>query len=161
DIGGTFTDLTMVDVDSGELRTMKVPSQPADPAAAVMDGIGRLAEAYGISPEEIVYFVHGTTIALNTLIQRTGARTGLLITRGFRGGRGVGRRGLPNPTAYQCGRVPPLVPRHLVREIDERMLASGEVLEPLDLAQVAEAADSLVAERVEALAICFLHAYRN
>ncbi len=161
DIGGTFTDFVMMDEGTGQFGTMKVPSRPADPAAAVMEGINRLVEGYGVEPSAISYFVHGTTIALNTLIQRTGARTGLLITRGFRDVLEIGRLRLPNPNDYTCERTPPLVPRQWVQEVDERMLASGEVLTPLDLDQFAGAVDALIAEGVEAVAVCFLHAYRN
>lgn len=161
DIGGTFTDLVMIDEVSGMLRTMKVPSQPSNPAMALEDGIRQLIAMHGIPPEAISYFVHGTTIALNTLIQRAGARTGLLITRGFGDVLEIGRLRLPNPNDFQCERAAPLVPRHLVREIDERLLASGDELEPLDEAQLRQAAAALVDRGVEALAISFLHAYRN
>lgn len=154
DIGGTFTDLVTVDEVGGELRTMKVPSRPADPAGAVREGIERLGEAAGIDPGEIVYFVHGTTIALNTLIQRAGARTGLIITRGFGDVLEIGRLRLPNPNDFMCERPEPLVPRHLVAEIDERILANGEVLRPLDLAGLADSADRLVEAGVEAIAVC-------
>jgi N-methylhydantoinase A len=161
DIGGTFTDLVTVDEGSGELRTMKVPSRPADPAGAVQEGIERLGETAGIAPAEIVYFVHGTTIALNTLIQRVGAPTGLLITRGFGDVLEIGRLRLPNPNDFMCERPAPLVPRHLIAEVDERVLANGEVLRPLDLDELRAAADRLIAAGVEAIAVCFLHAYRN
>ena len=161
DIGGTFTDLVSVDERTGELRTMKVPSRPTDPAGAVQEGIERLRETAGIDPPEIVYFVHGTTIALNTLIQRAGARTGLVITRGFGDVLEIGRLRLPNPNDFMCERPEPLVPRHLVAEIDERVLANGEVLRPLDLSELEAAADRLIAAGVEAIAVCFLHAYRN
>ena len=161
DIGGTFTDLVMVDEGTGELGTMKVPSQPANPAAALEDGIKQMMAVYGVRADAFVYFVHGTTIAVNTLIQRAGARTGLLITCGFGDVLEIGRLRLPNPNDFMCERPESLVPRNLIREINERIMANGHVLRPLDGEELVAAADSLVAEGCDALAICFLHAYRN
>ncbi|MEA2594783.1 MAG: N-methylhydantoinase [Thermomicrobiales bacterium] len=146
---------------TGATVALKVPSTPSDPAQAVLNGIRELVAAYGVDPGEIEYFVHGTTIALNTLIQRSGARCGLLVTRGFRDILEIGRLRLPDPTNYFVQKVRPLVQRSMVREIDGRLLASGEVYQPLDLAQLDAAARELIGLGAEAIAICFMHSYKS
>jgi N-methylhydantoinase A len=161
DIGGTFTDLVLMSEATGETVALKTPSTPADPAAAVLDGINQLIPEHNLDPRSIRYFVHGTTIALNTLIQRSGATTALLVTRGFKDVLEIGRLRLPDPTNFFVQKVSPLVARRMVREVDERLLASGEVYLPLDLAQLDQAVRELVAEGAGAVAICFLHAYKS
>jgi N-methylhydantoinase A len=161
DIGGTFTDITLFDERSGALHILKTPSVPKHPSQAVVNGLRDVAREHGIEPEQIGYFVHGTTLALNTLLQRNGARCGLIVTRGFRDILELQRLRLPNPHAFYADKALPLIPRHHVREIDERMNAAGRVLTPLDPAQVVAAVGELVAEGVEAVTICFLHSYRN
>jgi N-methylhydantoinase A len=95
-----------------------------------------MVELHGVKTEDIDYFVHGTTLGVNTLIQRTGSVTGLLVTKGFRDVLEIARLRLPDPTNYFVEKTPALVPRRLIREIDERLLASGEVLTPLDTSDV-------------------------
>src|SRR5918999_2092685 len=136
DIGGTFTDLVLMDEATGATVGLKTPSTPRDPAQGVLDGIAELIERHGVDPGGIAHFVHGTTIALNTVIQRAGAVTGLLVTKGFKDLLEIGRLRLPDPTNYFVQKVRPLVPRRLVREVDERLLASGEVYQPLDTADL-------------------------
>jgi N-methylhydantoinase A len=161
DIGGTFTDFVLTD-DSGEqVLNFKTPSTPSDPAQAILAGIEEISALYDVATEGIDYFVHGTTLGVNTLIQRTGSVTGLLVTKGFRDVLEIGRLRLPDPTNYFVEKTPPLAPRKLVREIDERLLASGEELVPLDLAEVHAAVEELVAAGVEALGVSFMHAYKN
>lgn len=161
DIGGTFTDFVITDAAGDEVLNFKTPSTPADPARAILDGIGQLVEQGRLNAENVQYFVHGTTLGVNTLIQRTGATTGLLTTRGFRDVLEIGRLRLPDPTNYFVEKTPALVPRRLVREIDERVRANGEVLKPLELAEVHRAAEELVELGVSAIAVSFMHAYRN
>ena len=127
DIGGTFTDLAVVDEATGETLTFKTPSVPSDPARAVLNGIVRLRDEYGIAPGQISYFVHGTTLGLNTLLQRSGATTGLLVTRGFRDILEIGRLRLPDPTNYYVERIRPLIARRHVREVNERLRVDGSV----------------------------------
>jgi N-methylhydantoinase A len=155
DVGGTFTDLVVFDQESGELRVSKVPSIPADPAEAVVEGVRRLGA------DDVVFFSHGTTIALNTLIQRSGARVGLLITRGFRDVLRLRRLRLVGAPGFFVSQPPPLVPPRDVREISERLLASGTELRPLDRDEVLAAAEGLVGSGCETLAVSFLHSYRN
>lgn len=161
DIGGTFTDITSFDATTGTMRILKTPSVPSHPSQAVGNGLRELADLHGIDPASIEYFAHGTTLALNTLLQRNGARCGLLVTRGFKDLLELQRLRLPNPHEFHTDKAVPLIPRHHVYEIDERLAADGRVLTPLDVDQVVQAVDALMADGVEAITICFLHAYRN
>ena len=161
DIGGTFTDFCLLDERSGRTLIAKVPSTPSHPSEAVIKGINQFTERHGISPDSVNYFVHGTTIGVNTLLERKGAKTGLLITEGFRDILSLGRSRLPDIFDLLVEKPQPLVPRRLVREISERVAFSGEVIKPLDVADVVRAAGQLVAEGAEAITITFLHSYRN
>lgn len=161
DIGGTFTDFCLMEEATGRTLAVKVPSTPSHPSEAVLRGIAQLSERHGISPSAINYFVHGTTIGVNTLLERKGARTGLLITKGFRDILSLGRSRLPDIFDLLVEKPAPLVPRKLVREIHERVTFAGEVVTAIDEAQVLEAAQELIAQGVDALAICFLHSYRH
>ncbi|HXA98271.1 MAG TPA: hydantoinase/oxoprolinase family protein [Candidatus Dormibacteraeota bacterium] len=161
DIGGTFTDFTLYDTATHAITGLKVASTPPDFARAVEDGLERLAGEHGIDLRAIDVVVHGTTIAVNTLIQRTGARLGLLVTEGFRDVLEIQRLRLPNPLDLHGGRPEPLIPRARVAEIRERLRASGEVDTPLDEASVTAAAAGLARQGVEGLVISLIHAYRD
>lgn len=161
DIGGTFTDLVLMDEANGQTLSFKTPSVPGDPAQAVLNGVRHLIEVESIDPAAIKFFVHGTTLGLNTLIERAGATTGLLATRGLRDLLEIGRLRLPDPTNYYVEKIAPLVARRHVREVDERLRANGAVHRPIDLAALEASARELMADGVEALAICFLHSYRD
>ncbi|GHH71899.1 5-oxoprolinase [Streptosporangium violaceochromogenes] len=161
DIGGTFTDLVLMDEVTGELLTLKTPSIPADPAEGIMTGIRTLVTRHGVDPRRITYFAHGQTFALNTVLQRGGARTGLLVTAGFRDLLAIGRLRLAEPINFHAVRPEGLVAPADVREIGERVRADGEIVLPLDLDEVAAAVADLVAEGVSALAVCFLHSYAH
>src|SRR5262245_591130 len=163
DIGGTFTDFSLFDTKTGELTGLKVPSTPHEFAEAVRTGLERLADEHGIDPREIGTVVHGTTIAVNTLIQRTGARLGLLVTEGFRDVLELQRLRMPNPFDLHGARTPPLIPRARVAEVRERLRADGAVDTPLDEASVRDAARHLTraGHSVEGLVISLLHSYRR
>jgi N-methylhydantoinase A len=163
DTGGTFTDLIAVERETRTLRLAKVPSVPADPAAAVRDALAKLF-AGGVKPQEVTLFVHGTTVATNALLEGDGARTGLIITRGFRAVYEA--RGWSQPegsdlldTFYE--KPPLLVPQHLTEEATERLDYRGEVLVPLDEAALARSVRRLVEQGVEAIAVCFLFSFLN
>jgi N-methylhydantoinase A len=160
DIGGTFTDLLAMDERSGRTFVLKQPST-ASPVEAVVDGIRTLGVRHGIDGPQIGYFAHGTTIGANTLLQRSGARVGVLTTRGFRDVLELRRLRLPSAQDFFTPRPRSLVPRRLVREIDERMLANGQVYRPIHRDDVLAAVEDLRAQQVEAVAACFLHSYRN
>jgi N-methylhydantoinase A len=160
DIGGTFTDLLLMNEDTGDLFVLKTPSTHW-PVEAVSAGIQELQQRYGITPSEIVYFSHGTTLAVNTLLQRSGARVGVLVTKGFRDILELRRLRLPKANDFFIPRPVSLVPRRHVKEVDERILANGQIYIPLRQQEVEQRVQELVAEGVEAVAVCFLHAYRN
>ena len=163
DTGGTFTDLVAFEPVTGELRTIKVPSVPADPSSAVINALDELFHA-ALAPREIGSLVHGTTVATNAVLESAGVSAGLLITRGFRAvyeARGWVR---PDPTELldTFFRKPPLlVPQSRTEEIPERMDYQGTVLEPLDEQAVREAAQRLKAKGVQAVAVCYLFSFRN
>ena len=161
DIGGTFTDFSLLDEESGHIEVLKTPSIPASPERSVFQGIRSLYSDYGVRPNDILYFIHGTTLAVNTVIQRSGARTAFMVTQGFRDILKIGRHRIPDVFNFFTEMPRPLVPRSLVFEIPERSSAAGEVVRPLDEEAVREAAAVCLARGMEALAICFLHSYRN
>ena len=157
DVGGTFTDLVVRDARTARMWALKTPSTPDDLAAGVMRAI-RLAD---VKAAEIAVIAHGTTIATNTVLEMTGARLGVITTRGFRDVLVVGRGNRIELYDIKSVRPPPLVPRARILEVAERLIASGAVHVPLDEAEVRAACDRLAADRVEAVAICFLHSYAN
>jgi N-methylhydantoinase A len=161
DIGGTFTDL-VIQSETGRIHTLKVPSTPDDPSQAVLNAIGLAAgEGIGVTLSDVSQFIHSTTIASNTILQANGARTGLLVTEGFRDLLDIRRhkRYALFDAAYR--KLPPLIERHLTFGIPERIDAQGEVVEPLDEEAVRAALRTLAGEGVEAIAICFLFSFRN
>src|SRR3990172_3639153 len=129
DIGGTFTDFAAID-DAGNVHVHKRLSTPADPARAVLDGLREL----GAPPDAAI--VHGSTIATNALLERRGARTALITTRGFADVLEIGRQHRPDLYALVPQKPPPLVPREWRFEVSERVTAKGEVLAPLDPQEV-------------------------
>jgi N-methylhydantoinase A len=157
DIGGTFTDLIGFDDAARRFVEAKSLTTPAQLGQGVIDCI-RKSELATAAIDELI---HGSTIAINTLIERKGAKTGLVVTRGTRDVYIIGRGNRPEAYSLFFHRHRPLVPRRLTREVDERLLSSGEVHVPLDRDGVAEACRALAAEGVEAVAVCFLHSYVN
>lgn len=161
DVGGTFTDFVMADTRSGVLSYFKVPSTPADPSVAIAQGTREMLERFSVSPADVEYFGHGTTVATNMVIERRGVSTGLITTRGFRDVLAVGRQARPSLYDYSVQKPAPLVQRWRRLEIDERLEASGEVLRSLDEEVLESLVRELVAGGVESIAVAFLHAYRN
>ena len=157
DIGGTFTDLIGFDDAAGRFVQAKTLTTPTELVQGVIDCIRKS----GLAAAAIDELIHGSTIAINTLIERKGAKTGLIVTRGTRDVYIIGRGNRPEAYNLFFHRHRPLVTRHLTREVGERLLSSGDVHVPLDRADIAEAARMLAAEGVEAVAVCFLHAYVN
>ena len=161
DIGGTFTDLVAFDPGSGRAFIWKESTTPDDPARGVLAGTRRLLATHGIAPGDIGRVVHATTLFTNALIERKGARTGLLTTAGFRDVLEIGRERKYELYDLFIEMPQPLVPRPWRREATERLGPDGRVEIPLDLDGVLREAEALVAEGVESLAIVFLHAYAN
>jgi N-methylhydantoinase A len=143
DVGGTFTDLVVVDEATGRVRVAKVPTTVANQATGVVAALAAASAA----PAELKVIVHGTTTATNALLERKGARTGLITTRGFRDVLELGRRKRPTPYGLK-GSFEPLIPRDLRLEVDERVDAEGLVVVPLAEDQVREAVDRLRAREI-------------
>ena len=156
DVGGTFTDFFLTGGPEGGVKVLKVPSTPGDPAQGLLDAL----TAGGVAAGEVGAILHGTTIATNAIIERHGARTALVTTRGFRDVLELGRRDRPRMYGL-AGAHRPLVPRDLRWEVTERMTHEGEVIQALDEAEVEALAEHLKAQEVEAVVISFLHAYAN
>jgi N-methylhydantoinase A len=157
DIGGTFTDLIGFDDGSRAFVQAKSLSTPADLTLGVINCL----RERGLDAGKIDELIHGSTVAINTLIERKGANTGLVVTRGTRDVYVIGRGNRPESYNLFFHRHRPLVSRRLTLEVAERMLAGGEVCTPLNKANVAEACKVLKANGIEAVAVCFLHAYAN
>lgn len=161
DVGGTFTDFVISDRARGTLRYFKLPSTPADPSEAIVEGIRQMLRLFEVDAEDVEYVGHGTTVATNMIIERRGVRTGLLTTRGFRDVLAIGRQTRPALFDFAVTKPDPLARRAHRLEIDERLDSQGQVVRAVDEASVEAALDVLARDRVEAVAICFLHSYRN
>ena len=165
DTGGTFTDFTLVDEGDWSYRIHKTPSNPAEPSTSFETGLSELAQLLGMELEafasQISLIVHGTTVATNAVLTSEGSKVALLTTHGFRDALQL-RRGMREEVLNNKLAAPtPIVPRYLRFGIPERVTFEGTVLEPLDGGSVVAAAEACAAEGVEAVAICFLHAYAN
>ena len=126
DVGGTFTDVSILDEVTGAYRFEKVETVPSDPASGVLAGLGKAA----VRPKEIAYFIHGTTLGINALLTRTGANVAIVTTRGFRDVYELGRTDRDPMYDFKYRKPPALVPRHRVFEVEERLNFRGEVLTP-------------------------------
>jgi N-methylhydantoinase A len=161
DIGGTFTDIVVYDQDSGAHFSRKELTTSDDPARGVIGGLMGLLERHGFDPRQFSRVVHATTLFTNSLIERKGARTGLLTTEGFRDTLEIGRERKYELYDIFIEMPEPLVPRNLRLEVPERLGPDGQVETPLDPAVLAERARQLVADGAESIAIVFLHSYAN
>jgi N-methylhydantoinase A len=161
DIGGTFTDFVLLDERTGALAVEKVLTTPADPSEAVDAGIARLLERHPGFLASTEHVIHGTTLVINAVIERKGAPTAIIATRGFRDILEMRRE--IRYDIYDIGAVypAPLVERQLRREVSERVYADGRVLAPLDEAQARAVLAGLARDGVESVAVCLLHAYAN
>ena len=161
DTGGTFTDLCLVDDSTGKLAVAKVPSTPSDPAEGVINGIRELMSAAGLQAEEIGFFLHGTTVATNALLEGKGAPTGLITTEGFEDVLLIGRQNRPRLYDFWAKRPKPIVPRSLCYGVPERTLHTGEILRPLDESRVREIIVDIRRKGITSIAVCLLHSYAN
>ena len=168
DVGGTFTDCLVLDERNGELRQFKAPTTPADPSLGCIDAVTKAAETYELGLSgflgQVELLIHGTTLATNTLINESGAKTGMITTKHFRDMLEI-RRGYKNVrvSMYNVFIPPykPLIARRVRLEAEERVLYTGEVLTPLNEDDVREASRRLKAEGIESVAVGFLHSYAN
>ncbi|WP_230168156.1 hydantoinase B/oxoprolinase family protein [Roseomonas sp. CECT 9278] len=161
DIGGTFTDFVLLDAATGGITLHKCLTTPADPAEGALAGIRAITAHAGIAVSALSEVLHGTTLVTNALIERRGATTGLLTTRGFRDVLELGIEQRYDIYDLFLKFPDPIVPRRRRIEITERVTHDGQTVAPLDAAEVRAAGAQLVAEGCTAIAICFLHAYAN
>jgi len=163
DVGGTFTDLLLVDDEKGDLFRVKTPSTPADPSEGVLVGVRRICEESGIEPGDLGFVMHGTTVATNAMLEAKGARVGLVTTQGFGQILHLARSQTPGPLAGWIIMVKPDPPAALedTREAKERMSAQGEPVEPVDREQVAGIVRDLVESGVETLTVSLINSYAN
>ena len=162
DIGGTFTDVVCRS-DAGDVRLVKIATTRANPSAGVLHAVQHMAREWQVAPAAIVRFVHGTTVATNAVLERKGARIGLIATEGFRDTLEIGRQNRHSVYSVLLKSETPvfLAPGAFRREVAGRLSADGTELVPLDEAAVRREADALVAAGVRAIAVCFLYSYLN
>src|SRR5262245_200070 len=161
DVGGTHTDLVLLDTETGELLVEKVASTPKNPALGVVDGVGKFI-ASGVAPGAIGFFAHGPTITTNALLETRGAKVGLLISKGYRAVQEIQNQARDgNLFDYFYAKPAAIAPQSLTREIPERCDYAGQVLVPLDAEAVRRAARELKAAGVESIAVCYLFSFMN
>jgi N-methylhydantoinase A len=163
DVGGTFTDLLLVHDETGTLYRVKTPTTPADPSQGVLAGVQRICEESGVAPGDLAYVMHGTTVATNAVLEGKGARVGLITTQGFKQILHLARSQTPGPLAGYIIMIKPDPPAALedTREARERMSAQGEVVAPLDEAQVRAIVRELVESGIESLTVSLINAFAN
>ncbi len=164
DTGGTFTDFVVLDEDTGALEVFKVPSTRGHEADGIIGGMQSYLDKIGGQGSDVVFFSHGTTVGTNAILEEKGARTGLVITDGFRGIYEIGEQSRPyGSTTYDLffEKPKPLVPPRLTEEVVERVLHDGSVLTELDEETARRAIKRLVAHGVTSVAVCFLFSFRN
>ena len=161
DVGGTFTDFVLADMEGGRLLFHKEPSVPSDPSASVEKGIAALVAEHGVDPKGLELIVHGTTIGLNAIIQRRGARLAMVVSPGNRDVLEIARLRMPSSYDFTEPRESPLVPRRLVFEVGARQRADGTVETRPDAAEFDALAARIAATGVEAVAVMLLNSYRD
>ncbi len=161
DIGGTFTDFILLDGTKGRLHLHKCLTTPEDPSVGALAGMDELLRTVGVDPSRVDHVVHGTTLATNAIIERNGARLGLLTTRGFRDVLEMGTEQRYDIHDLFLAFPEPLAARRDRREVGERISRDGDVLQAIDLDAVRREIREMMEDGIEALAVCFLHAYRN
>ncbi|WP_051903828.1 hydantoinase/oxoprolinase family protein [Neorhizobium vignae] len=162
DIGGTFTDVALLDRATGKVWRAKTPSVPSDPSEAFLNGIRLALTDAGREASSLGQVLHGTTVATNMILEDKGARTALVTTKGFRHVLAIGRQDIPRKAnLYTWVKPARPVPASRIVEIDERIAAGGAVLDALDEDSVRHAAEAIRGMDVEAVAVCLLHAFAN
>ena len=161
DIGGTFTDLIVVENTTGAFAIGKVLTTPEDPSLAVEEALTATLQAFGVAPAQVQHLIHGTTLVTNAMIERKGAKTALLTTQGFRDSVEIGRENRYELYDLMLEQPKPLTPRHLRFDIPQRTLSDGSTYQELDTAYVEKLAHELADNGIEAVAIVFLHSFTN
>ncbi|MBT3331856.1 MAG: hydantoinase/oxoprolinase family protein [Rhodospirillaceae bacterium] len=160
DIGGTFTDLVLLGHD-GTLHTKKVPSTVGAYEVAIVEGLSSVFDSAGLQPDQIEEVLHGTTVASNAILEHKGARTGLITTKGFRDVLEIRTLRMPRLYDLHWEKPPPLAPRYLRLDVDERINNKGGVDKALDLDEVERVVQRLLDEKVETIAVCLINSYAN
>ena len=161
DVGGTFTDVTLLNSETGRYYTYKLSSTLQDQSLAIANGTKETLELYGVPVSEIEYFGHGTTVATNMIIERKGAKTALITTKGFRDLLEIGRQTRPSLYNIMEDKPETLVKRSLRKEISERVTAKGDILRDVDRNEVRAVLKELKEQGVESIAVCFLFSFLN
>jgi N-methylhydantoinase A len=161
DSGGTFTDVCLFDDETGRIDVWKVSSTQDDPSRGIVTCVAEAIERAGTTPEAVVYFGHGSTVATNALIQHRGALTGLITTDGFRDLLEIGRQKRPDLYDLMADKPVPLVSRDLRLEVPERLRHDGSVETALDETAFRHAVRQLRAAKVKSVAVCFLYGFIN
>ncbi|WP_434309815.1 hydantoinase/oxoprolinase family protein [Hominifimenecus sp. rT4P-3] len=161
DVGGTFTDVTLLNSETGKYYTYKLSSTLQDQSVAIANGTKETLELYGVPVAEIEYFGHGTTVATNMIIERKGAKTALITTKGFRDILEIGRQTRPSLYNIMENKPETLVRRALRTEVDERTMADGSVLKGAKKEEIIPLLKKLKEEGVESIAVCFLFSFMN
>src|SRR3954465_14832439 len=161
DTGGTFTDLVAVEIPQGRYHYHKVPTLTADPAKGILDGIAELLDGSSLARRDVKFLVLGTTLATNAVLEGKWARTGLITTRGFRDVLELARQRRPHYFNLDIPKPMPPAPRDCRIEVEERIANDGAEVTPLSEDDVRRALAILKAKKIEAVAICFIHAYAN
>ncbi|MEQ8859743.1 MAG: hydantoinase/oxoprolinase family protein [Pseudomonadales bacterium] len=163
DVGGTFTDVLLIESGSGTIHTAKVPSTPEDSSIGVLNGIARVCELAGADPTDISHVTHGTTVATNAVLTGRGARVGLITTRGYRQVLQIARSYVPGGLGgwVVYDKSAPMAPLECTREIPERIGADGHVVEALDEAATRQALEDLRHQGIEALTVTLINSFTN
>src|SRR4030042_475084 len=161
DIGGTFTDFVLLNDQTGEIKTGKCLTTPKNPSDAVAQGIRILESSTSGFVAKLDELIHGTTLVINSIIERKGAKTGLITTKGFRDVLEIGRGIRYAPYDVFAEFPKPLIPRHLRFEVDERIRSDGSVLKPLDPEEARQGVRTLLKMGVESIAVCLINSFEN
>ncbi len=162
DVGGTFTDIVLFDEKSKKITVTKSPSTPEDQSIGVIEGLKKIAKELKLeSFSDISYFIHGTTVATNALLERKGAKTALITTKGFRDVFEIARQRRPHLYDFWAKRPKPPVPRYLIFEVYERVLYDGSIEEKINEIEINGIIEKIKEYKVDSVAICLLHSYKN
>ena len=159
DVGGTFTDITILDEKTGKISAIKIPSTIEDQSIGVINGLQKMNTSFPL--EEITYMIHGTTVATNALLERKGAKTAFITTEGFRDILYIGRQTRPHIYDFWAKKPAPVIPRSDSYEIPERIDFAGDILKPLDKMKAIEVIEKIRQKNFESIAVSFLHSYIN
>lgn len=161
DIGGTFMDFCAFDTESQTLHSLKVLTTPDNPGRELQTGLDLLRDRYSVAPDDVTSFVHGTTVGINTIIQRKGSKLALITNAGFEDVIELARLRMPQVYSLFCHRPDQLIPKDQIFGVSGRLNAKGHEVEPLDLAALSKVAEIIGESDVDGVIISFLHAYRN